>query len=366
MTLPTYGYNYAIVAFVVLSVLFSIFNLRYIKDIPAALKIFTLISLISVIIFPNQENYLKSLCCVTAPLLAYQVGTVCSNRYNINGFNCKSIGTLYVGCLVMLIIGLSKLITNPNMLIFHRDFTFCIIFFIPFLTLWDRKYLRIISILLIVVLVTVSVKRSLLFGLILFYALYTIINLYLNNGLNKARIIIWILVLAIVVTFGFSSFEESTYYEQLDERLSNLNEDGGSGRDEIYENVFNGIIKSDVDQLLLGHGYENVRDTFGILSHNDLLEIAYDFGVIALVFWIATIIVFFRRGLSWIKEKEYLRGSIMISSLIFWQLIAETNCIVVTSNYTALIFLFFGLINPPKIKDGRYKLSQSIYNSGAV
>lgn len=359
LSLPTYGFNFAILGFVILSVLYCLFNKKN-NDTPTSLIAFTVFSSISVVLCTNQEELLKSICCVIVPVLAYKIGTIWTNiDYGKN--KDKSPTALFIGAVILFLICLYQLFVSPNILVLHRDFTFCVIFFAPYFVLLKSKPLKIISSLTLFFLVIVSVKRSLILGLVLFYVIYLFVDIYINKSISKTKKIIWSLGIICVFLVGLSYFEQSTYYDQLDDRLSKLSEDGGSGRDEIYENVFNAISDSNIIQLLFGHGYQSVKNEFGILSHNDLLEVGYDFGMISLVFWFSIIVYFLRRSIYFIKKGEFKRGALMLATVLFWQIIAETNCVIVTPEFSALIFIFFGIINQKTGTSANHKIPQSIY-----
>lgn len=365
LSLPTFGFNFAILGFVILSALFCFFNRKKIYSVPFSLKTFTIFSIISIILFSNQENLLKSFCCVIAPIISYEIGAICANS-DYGKDPGKYLISIYIGFGALFLICLYQLFLSPNILMLHRDFTFCVIFFVPYFTLLKSKTLKIIYSSALFFLIIVSVKRSLLLGLVLFYAIYYFIDIYINKGIRKTKKIIWTVSIICVLLIGFSYFSQSTYYAQLDDRLSKLSEDGGSGRDEIYENVFKGVAESDIIQLLFGHGYQSVEKEFGILSHNDLLEIGYDFGIISLICWIFTILYLLRRGIHFIKNGKFKRGALFLATLLFWQSIAETNCVIVTPEFSALIFLFFGLMNYQGSNYAKYNLPQSFCVTRAI
>lgn len=364
LSLPTYGFNAAIIGFVIIAITFCLYNRKLIKNVPTSLKIFTIVSLISVF-STYQIELLKAICCVVVPIISYEVGLLCSNLYDYSRLNI-GILSLYLGYALLSVISINQLLIYPENLLLHRDFTFCIVFFTPYLFLLKSKTIKAVFISSLFILIFVSAKRSLLLSLAFFFIVYYFVDIYINKNMNKTKKILWSIGVVCVLFVGLSYFEGSTYYDQLDERLSKLSEDGGSGRDKIYENVFSGVANASFSKLMFGHGYQSVEKDFDILAHNDLLEIAYDFGIISLAVWLYVIIYLFRRSLFFIRNKDFKRGALLLATLIFWQLIAETNCVIVTPEFSALIFMFFGIMNNHRNYYAKQRISKGIYTPGTI
>ena len=80
------------------------------------------------------------------------------------------------------------------------------------------------------------------------------------------------------------------------ERLGNIQDDGGSGRDFVWAHTWRMITEeSNVLSLLFGHGFNAVySDSMLELSaHNDFLEIIYDYGFIGLLLYFALYVQLF-------------------------------------------------------------------------
>jgi membrane protein len=341
-----YGFNYAIIAYTVLCLFFCLINKSLIGNrTPKGLYFFAVIGALTAFIsINNQGDILKSLCCVVVPLISFQLGSICA-ALNSGHINDKYIPSLYWGIAIMLIVCMSQMLKSPDFLMLHRDFTFIIIFFLPFLFISENKFIAFILAICLVALVFISVKRSLIIAVTLFSISYYGIGIYFNKNIsNKRKIIFTISILAILIIVT-SYYSNSVYGEQLDQRLSKLEEDGGSGRDAIYAQAYDKIIQSDIIELLFGHGYNTVQKDMGIPSHNELLEIGYDFGILSLLAWISVLLSLINRGILLIRKKKYYAAALFLSSFIFWQLIAETNNTIVSPEYSALVFLFFGLID---------------------
>ena len=78
-----------------------------------------------------------------------------------------------------------------------------------------------------------------------------------------------------------------TTNEDLIRRFSNVDRDGGSGRDLIYERLLIAWWRSsDYFQFIFGYGFAGTVRFVYTFSHNDLLEIAVNYGMIGLLIYI--------------------------------------------------------------------------------
>lgn len=87
-----------------------------------------------------------------------------------------------------------------------------------------------------------------------------------------------------IILLSLSFFVLGDQAQTLYDRFANISEDGGSGRDIVYAEVWNMIKSSDYSHIIWGHGYNQIREDaeLGFSAHNDFLEIIYDFGICGL------------------------------------------------------------------------------------
>lgn len=60
-------------------------------------------------------------------------------------------------------------------------------------------------------------------------------------------------------------------------------ETGGSGRIEIYKQIFTLFNNSDWFNIIFGHGVDSISRTIGIGGHNDILEVLFCYGILGFI-----------------------------------------------------------------------------------
>ena len=124
------------------------------------------------------------------------------------------------------------------------------------------------------------------------------------------------------------------------ESLGGMTDD--NGRLMIYNTVSSAIFNSDVFSALFGHGHMAVKDFYGMGAHNDILEIAYDYGIIAALIYIYILLHYLLKTWKIFKRKNLLaatRVGISISSIV---ILGMLNCIVVSTLLMYTMFLALG------------------------
>lgn len=137
--------------------------------------------------------------------------------------------------------------------------------------------------------VVLSSKRAGFISFIGALVVYTYFTIKNNNKGIRSRLK-YILVFIIVGIIGFYIFNSyiATNDIHLLDRLANLQEDGGSGRDMVYDYTWNLLLKSDLISLMFGHGFNTVvqYSFLNLSAHTDFLETPFDYGIIGFIVYI--------------------------------------------------------------------------------
>ncbi|MCT1523549.1 O-antigen ligase family protein [Sphingobacterium hotanense] len=197
--------------------------------------------------------------------------------------------------------------------------------------------------------VFISLKRSAL----IFYTVVFLFYLYQNYGFFKARnipkSILIIFITVFISTFSFLIIENYSG-NLISKRFSDISEDQGSGRLDIYEIVVDNFNSNkSFEQKLFGSGYDAVRKEGIVLehgvplsSHNDFLEILYNYGWIGLILYLSVI---FRFLISTFKIKRYdpiiFRSS--ISALLILFIMSFVSHLVNYPSYFSLLIIVWAL-----------------------
>lgn len=167
-----------------------------------------------------------------------------------------------------------------------------IITLLPLIMINHNVKVRWIGLILIILVTVISNKRTAFLMVLSAVLIYILLTLFLKNinMKKKLALIVLVLISALIVYYVYGYL--STKVEiNIFNRLETLSEDGGSGRDIIYESVISKIKEFNFFECVIGHGYNGVFLTSGIetSAHNDFLEIIYDYGFTGLAIYVAMI-----------------------------------------------------------------------------
>lgn len=221
-----------------------------------------------------------------------------------------------------------------------NDTVFFLIVYLPFLFLFDgNKILKTITIVLFSVICLFSLKRSIVLGLVLF-----LFFLYLLEG-NKKVVKKWYFWLILVLVIWVGIYVNNTVGNLLLSRF-NETESGGSGREAIYTIVLRHFSNSSFSELILGHGFMSTLKIIGALAHNDFLQLLYDGGLIAIVFYLSMWIYFLSFAIkNWHSRKQIgIYYSIYVSTLVLLIVLSMLNCFIYSYMLLSPLMLAIGFL----------------------
>lgn len=184
-----------------------------------------------------------------------------------------------------------------------------------------------------------STKRTGLFSFILGLLGYLYINAVIEGQvrerLKKYGSIIFILVVAMLISF----FSIERFNINILGRLATLSTDGGSGRSIIWESIINRFKESDTIHKLLGYGFHAVPEIIRpfnryLFAHNGFMEVLFDFGIVGLTGMIAGILWLLTGTIRMIKWKAVFAPvmvyamSIVVLFSIFSYLFEEARVVM--------------------------------------
>ena len=142
-----------------------------------------------------------------------------------------------------------------------------------------------------------------------------------------------------ILLFGVGFISYSKYPEfasQVDiviERFDNAEENKSNiERTDMYLGTLNAYDSSSLLERLFGHGYKATeKELYGRPTHNDLLEILYDYGVITLLLY-----VFFLFGLLYRGIKAFItnRANVyLLFAVCNFLLLSMMNCMITNPTF---------------------------------
>ncbi len=191
--------------------------------------------------------------------------------------------TVCLGTMLLMVVQYANIYTIANQLgEVHIGISYFPLFLLPLLMLHPWKTVRYTSILIVMIVLFSSLKR----GGLLAFALGLICYLFAQLGSSqrkKFRVYLSVFI-SLGIFLGAFIYMGTHEDNSLFERFMDIQHDGGSGRLDVWTVTWAMISKSDIISFLFGHGHDAVlRDSALFLSaHNDLLEVWYNYGCIAL------------------------------------------------------------------------------------
>lgn len=343
LNLPAFGYRHAMKGFFLCWLVLFLVQKFHSSASFTALKVFTVVTCLSCLInFKTFGDLFDDIVCVCAPLSGFCIGSMvaCSLANN----DRIPIKILFATLVILEGVNIFAFLTDPLALAVHRDAVFCTIFLVPIVAFPRKKLFGLALFIVEVLIILFSIKRSAIIAVTFASAIYLFQILFFDKALSFKKKILIIFVVVPLIVGAVASYASNETFDKVMERIENMENDGGSGRDVIYANIVERIANSNDVQLLFGHGYDSVQEKFSLPAHNDLLEIAHDYGVISIIFWIFVILTIFMMPVKLIHQKKYQIGALLIATIFLWQMVSETNCIFLNSQYSSTIFIMLGLL----------------------
>lgn len=160
-----------------------------------------------------------------------------------------------------------------------------LVYLIPYIYFLKRKTTVYIVLVLFYLLVISSLKR----GALMTVSLGSIVLLYWAsmNNLYKASRSKKIYSVLIVLLCIISIYVLISSNDDMINRLNNIEEDGGSGRNLIYLGLLRAWpINAEFSNFIFGYGFAGTVIFVYTLAHNDWLEVAVNYGLIGLLVYI--------------------------------------------------------------------------------
>ncbi len=217
---------------------------------------------------------------------------------------------------------------------------------LPFvLMLCKNKIIQTVCYIVVGVIVIFSEKRTglIAFGFFVFIVIFGN-ALYQRKTLGLVKKIV---VMGVAV-FAFSliySKLEIAYDLGLMERMANLAEDEGSGRLDIYRQIWGAMEEANLFEWIFGHGHAS---SAGVIlhhdtAHNDFLEILYNYGLaptILLVMFYGALLV---EAYKMIRTK-YQKAHIFLGGVIISFILSMFSTYCVSFAYVSCGMAFLGFV----------------------
>ena len=225
-----------------------------------------------------------------------------------------------------------------------NNMIFYLLTMLPWLLVAKERILRLITVLFVLGLSVVTMKRSAMTACVIITVSVIFLE-YVKGNPNKVRAVCLGTLLALSA-FGLMFYANAVNDGAAMERVENLEEDEGSGRLERYKDVIRLLRDEDIHgKLLLGHGYRTVEASLGesASAHNDFLEVSYDYGIIGLIVYALIHLALIKRLLYLRKIESVYYEGYLISYMIFF-IMSMVSHLIIYPTYFIFLTSYWGAI----------------------
>ncbi|WP_085537631.1 O-antigen ligase family protein [Massilibacteroides vaginae] len=212
---------------------------------------------------------------------------------------------------------------------------------IPFVFLIkEKKLLSLLSFMLLFIFIIAGAKRGAFIAGGIYFLLYFYYQLKTID--KRQRNYYYFLIIIVLSAFLYYVYSTVVSNEFFMDRLVSMAEGDSSGRDWIYQSIWNEWYKSESYlNILLGYGFaSSLGMTGGFFAHNDWLELLSSFGLIGVAVYLFLFYAVFKtiRNKQLALDKRYL----LFSITIVWLFISFFSMWYTTmGSYTQAILLAY-------------------------
>ena len=274
------------------------------------------------------DNIVRSLCSVIFVPLGFSIGVIIRSKIqNTDKSTFFSLLLLFpMLCVASMIQSMPILMEGSE---FGRDAILAVSIFLPIILSIRNKYLKGIFLIIILYWSIISAKRTSLLCIGLAIIFLIMANISNVSGKNFARFIAVLAVGVAIAYFAYNKYPEfALQTDYIIERFKDPQDnDSNRERMDMYAGTYSAYSSSSIIEQLFGHGYMAVvNDLYGRPTHNDIMEILYDYGLIALAIYLIFIIKLFIRGSRsfWSNRQDIFLLFTMCNLL----LLSMINCMI--------------------------------------
>lgn len=316
---------------------------RYKDSSTSIINLFCFLCLLASLINGVDSDY-RSLMAMLFNILVIPIG-LASGKYIMENIEEKSYKDIWFLLLQIpsLFVGITLLGVNFK---FDSDCAFAFFLYMPLVFFISKNPIKIPLLVFYGVLILLAGKRSIFVAYVMCMGIYFLHSVFEKNdrtsSKNAQRLLLVIVLLGSAFWLYYNNIEQFDY---IGGRFSNIRDDGGSGRDEVYASILGAFESSDLISQLFGHGYSSVLKTFQVGAHNDLLEILYDYGFLAVftyVIFLIKLVLYTFHLRRYHAERIAGISYILIINISIIIILGLLNCMVASTIFNFTNFIALG------------------------
>ena len=223
----------------------------------------------------------------------------------------------------------------------HFGVAYYALYLLPIMLACDKRWLRVISILIVSVIIISSIKRGGLIALVLGLFAYLIVSQFITKKGLKTAIILFITLVALVILFYFLI---NYLGDNIIERLSDRDDETGSGRLDIWNSLIQRLSMQDFEFWIFCNGHMSTTKYSweNLTAHNDFLEIVYNYGIINFIFYVLFFLSTIGYTIRSIRQKNKYAPALAAILTIF--AVLSVVSIIVLSHTCVLVMISIGTL----------------------
>lgn len=209
---------------------------------------------------------------------------------------------------------------------------------LPWVSTVQSKGLKWCSLFMIFIVVIISLKRSAFIIILLVLFLNFIYDFLYRKKFSIQKFLVCSLLLCSSYIVYVSLYDR---FDSMITRMEMIEEDGGNGRDYIYQNVLDRYLSGGIASKCFGFGFDMVRHNdksfHPVSAHNDFLEVLYDFGAIGFIFYIFLHFSLIKWGFLLFRARSRLAFPVLISYVCFFVMSMVSHLILYPTFFGILV-----------------------------
>jgi len=218
---------------------------------------------------------------------------------------------------------------------------------VPVIFLFQKRKIRNVILVFMTFFAFLSMKRSMLLAIVLFWGLVGFKYLF-ERGKRTMAIVLVVIIAA--TAYGSFRVVDNVSSGYLSSRLvTDEDTDITNGRELIYTITWNMIEQSSPMHLIFGHGHNAVRSDsiLNISAHNEFLEIIYDYGIVIFLLYLGLWVYVIRQWLYHYSHDTTFFIPYTLSICIF-AVMAMVSELVIYVSYFLYLVMFWGMVGAAK------------------
>lgn len=266
-----------------------------------------------------------------------------------------------IGFIVFVIVSITKTSLNLDNSLASTNNIFYPLLVLPWVLVQKRISVRNVLILLLLFAVTLSAKRSAMLVVFLILLPYLYYAFLKNPKISAKTRFFAPLILLIICSFIFIKINNA-FDGYIWKRFESIEEDKGSGRLDIYANVYDMQMNSSIEEWIVGHGHQGVLRNYNgpwgeFSAHNDFQEVLYDYGIIVFILYLCLYFILFRKLYLLYRQKSEYFISYFGGIIIFLNMSAMSHLILYPT-YFIFLTSFWGAMEG--VTDNQRKVIESL------